>query len=144
MATVRYAVIAAAVQVMDEQRARHILYFGAPVPEYVKGDQLQRLVDELFIAPVDVPIVVVPADGSTPVELVPAAGVVPVELVETGATLEVGKAPVSGAEPVDPEDEVPAGNAANEVWRAYAIGKGVPEEEAKGLSRGEIMARLGL
>lgn len=65
----------------------------------------------------------------------------PTPAQEAGALLAeantIGIAP-AGA---DPSDDRPAKSATVDVWRAYAIRKGVPEDEANELNKAELQDR---
>lgn len=151
MADERYLVIAAACVVIDDEGKRHHLYYGAPVPEYVTGAQAERLLEGNFIGPVDVPILITPADGRDPIEIVPAAGAVPIALTDTGATVapagEPSRTPASGENTSG--DGTPAGNAGAETWRDYHVRRlvaaggdeGDARAEAESLGRDAIRAR---
>lgn len=40
------------------------------------------------------------------------------------------------------DDRPPAANAGEDKWRAYAIKRGVPEDEAKGLNKDQLKERV--
>lgn len=49
---------------------------------------------------------------------------------------------VPDPEPGDDEVETPAHNARTEIWRQYAVSKGLSEDEAAALSRDQLVARF--
>ena len=72
---------------------------------------------------------------------------------EGGVSRVEAPPPVAVAEPVPPEEPgqpvadaldipVPAGNASREEWAAYAVTQGLHPDEAAGLKREEIKARI--
>jgi len=135
-----YSVITAACVVADEQGQRFHLYFGAPVPEFVKGAQLDRLESEGFIAATGEPISILVNTTDEPIVIVPAAGVLPVEMTNTGAVVEAAKAPASGTDTTTMAQ--PHGNARPERWREYAVSQGVPAEDVATLDSAQVKALL--
>lgn len=67
----------------------------------------------------------------------------PPEVVDGEGGAERVSAPPPADPTVDPSSvEMPAGNAAQSEWAAYAVSQGMDPDEAAGLKRDEIKARI--
>lgn len=51
--------------VVDDEKVRHHHYAGGAVPDFVKGDQLKRLIDRGFVEKVDAPPAEEPSKPAT-------------------------------------------------------------------------------
>lgn len=120
-------------------------YSGAPVPESVNKDDLDRHIRKGMVAEEGTPQADMASPGGQPVEFDSAGMPVAPKPADKSKAEAKRAAAQQGRESKDP---APAGNASRDDWAAYATSKGAPEEETRpvdegGLSRDDLRAKYG-